>query len=613
MTWRLPFGADLEQDGTARFRVWAPRAEKAQLTLRDRDSRKTVPMERNGDGFFSASARGWRPGSLYTFLLDGKKERSDPASRFQPEGVHGPSCLVDPSRFEWRDEKWKGLPAEDLIFYEAHIGTFTPEGTFESAIAKLPYLKKLGVTCLEIMPVAQFPGARNWGYDGVCLYAAQNTYGGPGGLKKLVDACHAEGLAVCLDVVYNHLGPEGNYLADFGPYFTDRYRTPWGPAVNYDGPGSDRVRDFVIQNALYWVHEYHVDALRLDAVHGIYDFGARHILEELNGAVQAGARGLGRSVAVIAESDMNDARLLRPPKQGGYGLRAQWSDDFHHALHVSLTRETGGYYRDFTGPADWAKALRDTFVYDGRHSSYRDRRHGNNARDLPGDRFVVCIQNHDQVGNRAFGDRLSTMTDFSGQKLAAAALLLSPFLPLLFMGQEYGEKNPFQYFVSHSDPDLVEEVRRGRKNEFLSFGWKDIPDPKSEETFERSRLDWTLPGTREHRKILALHRDLIALRKSLRYSGRMDKRSFRVHADPGNGWIAWESRPAGRTSAAAVAAVFSFSDGGHSIRLPFRTRSFTEILNTEAPKYGGSAGPVRTGREGVIPFTGRGAVIGKIA
>ncbi|MGH7823102.1 MAG: malto-oligosyltrehalose trehalohydrolase, partial [Candidatus Binatia bacterium] len=364
-----------------------------------------------------------------------------------------PSRIVDPGAFRWSDDAWRGVELGGLVFYELHVGTFSGAGSFDGVLERLGDLASLGITAIELMPVAEFPGTRNWGYDGVHPYAPHDAYGGPEGLKRLVDAAHRAGLAVVLDVVYNHLGPEGNYLAEFGPYFTDRYATPWGDAVNFDGADSDEVRRYFLDNALYWVSEFHLDGLRLDAVHAIYDFSARHILEEIADAVHALAACLGRNLHVIAESDLNDPRLVRPREQGGFALDAQWNDDFHHAVHTALTGERIGYYADFAGIDPVAKVLKDRFALDGRYSRFRRRRHGREARDLSPARFVVFTQNHDHVGNRPRGERLASLVPFEKQKLAAALLLISPYLPLVFMGEEYAESRPFLYFVSHGDPD----------------------------------------------------------------------------------------------------------------------------------------------------------------
>jgi maltooligosyltrehalose trehalohydrolase len=513
--WQLQRGASVVSGAGVRFSVWAPRASRVRVRLTS-EGEGEYELARGEHGVFETTVSGATSGTEYGFVLDDNdKLLPDPVSRFQPHGVHGPSSVVDPKAFSWTDDGWRGLEMRELVIYELHVGTFTPEGTFAAAI---PYLRglrhELGVTAIEIMPVAQFPGARNWGYDGVELYAVQNSYGGPEGLKQLVEAAHAVGLAVLLDVVYNHMGPEGNYLPLYGPYFTEKYKTPWGPALNYDDTDSDEVRRYVVDNALYWVTEYHVDGLRLDAVHGIFDFSAKHLLQEIVEEVHAQADKLGRRVVVIGESDLNDPKLIRPIEQFGYGLDGQWSDDFHHAVHALLTEETLGYYADFGDVDKLAASLREPFVYAGSFSPHRRRRHGGKSEGLPREKFVVAIQNHDQIGNRASGDRLSTVLSPDQIRLAAALLLLSPYVPLIFMGQEYGETNPFQYFVSHGDPGLVDAVRTGRRKEFESFGWgDDVPDPQSEETFRRSTLDRDRASRPEHSAIYQLYRDLLALRE----------------------------------------------------------------------------------------------------
>ncbi|MBU6481203.1 MAG: malto-oligosyltrehalose trehalohydrolase [Nitrospirae bacterium] len=514
--WRLDLGARPIGSSVVQFRVWAPRAKTVSVHVCD-PSRNPVPMDLREYGYFEVTVEDVRAGDRYHYILDGEKVRPDPASRSQPDGVHQASAVVDPDAFGWTDRGWRGLPLKDLIIYELHTGTFTETGTFDTIIPHLDYLKhEVGITAIELMPVAQFPGTRNWGYDGTYLYAPHSTYGGPQGLKTLVDACHAAGLAVILDVVYNHLGPEGNYLADFGPYFTDRYRTPWGAAVNYDGPDSDEVRHFIVGNALYWVTEYHIDGLRLDAIHGIYDFSANHILRELAEAVHGQAARLERQIFVIAESALNDARMITAPAQGGYGLDGQWNDDFHHALRTVLTKERAGYYQDYEGLGHLATAMKDGFVYSGQYSRYHRRRHGNPSKHCAPSQFVVFSQNHDQVGNRAFGDRLSSRIPFEALKVAAAAVLLSPNIPLLFMGEEYGETAPFLYFIDHGDPALVEAVRRGRRAEFASFAWReDIPDPQDPATFERSRIQLGSPRDPRQAAMLRWTRRLIDLRTDI--------------------------------------------------------------------------------------------------
>lgn len=520
-------GARYLGEGRTEFLVWAPRAAQVEVRLLA-PGEHLVALRGEERGYHRAVVEGVEPGRRYFHRLDGGKERPDPASRFQPEGVHGPSEVVDPA-FEWQDTAWRGISLERHIHYEIHVGTFTPEGTFEAVIPHLEELKQLGITALELMPVAQFPGQRNWGYDGVYPYAVQNSYGGPAGLKKLIDACHARGIAVVLDVVYNHLGPEGNYLADFGPYSTDFYHTPWGLALNFDRAESDEVRRYFIENALYWVTEFHIDALRLDAVHAIVDPSARPFLEELGEAVHRRAEELQRRIWVIPESDRNDARIIRSRETGGLGLDAQWSDDFHHALHTLLTGERGGYYVDFGKVEHLARAFTDGFVYSGEHSLYRRRRHGNSSRDIPARKFVVCAQNHDQVGNRLLGDRLSQLVSFDALKLAAAVVLLSPYVPLLFMGEEYGETAPFQYFVHHSDPSLIEVVRKGRREEFSRFEWRgEIPDPQDESTFLRSKLHHELRGNGQHRVLYDFYRELIQLRNKLPALAHLSKQDMEV-------------------------------------------------------------------------------------
>ncbi|MBI3805620.1 MAG: malto-oligosyltrehalose trehalohydrolase [Nitrospirae bacterium] len=512
----MPFGATILENKTIQFHVWAPFAKEMAVKLIGQGLPLQTPMRPAGRNCFEATVKEVPVGSRYFYKIDGEKERPDPYSRFQPEGVHGPSEIVAPNAFSWSDAAWRGIPLESYLFYELHTGTFTNEGTFEAIIPQLGYLKNdLGVTAIEIMPIAQFPGTRNWGYDGVHLFAPQSSYGGPIGLKRLVDACHAAGIAVVLDVVYNHVGHEGNYLREFGPYFTPKYKTPWGDAVNYDDAGSDFVRRYVIDNALYWIREYHIDALRLDAIHAIYDFSAKHILREMKEAVGALASELGRSVHLIAESDLNDPKIILPPERGGYGIDAQWSDDFHHCLHTLLTKEEQGYYLDFGQLDQMARAIREGYVIAGTYSPYRNRIHGSPSADLSPFRFVVFSQNHDQIGNRIQGDRLSTLIPFEAQKLAAAMVLLSPNLPLLFMGEEYGETAPFQYFTDYQDPALAEGVRKGRAEEAAQFGWTGgVPDPQSEETFLRSKIDPSRRYQAPYDQLFTFYKQAIALRKS---------------------------------------------------------------------------------------------------
>jgi len=505
--------------------VWAPLAEQVELHLVS-PREEMVPLKRGERGYASAVVDGVEPGSRYFYRLRGQQDFPDPASRFQPQGVHGPSQVVQPG-FSWDNAHWSGLPLHDYVIYELHVGTFTPEGTFGAIIPYLDELKEMGLTALELMPVAQFPGGRNWGYDGVYPFAVQNSYGGPEGLKRLVNACHQRGLAVVLDVVYNHLGPEGNYLANYGPYFTGRYRTPWGPALNFDGPDSDEVRRFFIDNALFWRSEYHIDALRLDALHAIVDLSPQPFLAELAATVRRTREDWNRKFYLMAESDLNDVRLVRSTDLGGYGLDAHWNDDFHHALHTLLTGEQTGYYADFGRLEQLAKAWREGFIYSGEYSPYRRRRHGSSSRDIAAERLVVFGQNHDQIGNRLGGERLSQLVSFEALKLAAGVVLLSPFLPLLFMGEEYGEVAPFWYFVSHSDPALIEAVRKGRQEEFAAFQWPgEPPDPLDEATFARARLDHSLRREGEHRVLVDFYREALRIRRELHLLtglGRQDR------------------------------------------------------------------------------------------
>ncbi|HET9917504.1 MAG TPA: malto-oligosyltrehalose trehalohydrolase [Candidatus Binatia bacterium] len=507
-------GAVVLSGRTCRFRVWAP--HRAPVHVHLLASNRLVPMHETERGYHETAIEGVASGERYVYQLGADKQRPDPASRFQPEGVHGPSQVID-GNFSWNDASWGGLPLKDYIVYELHVGTFAPTGTFKATIAYLEYLVQLGVSAIELMPVGQFPGSRNWGYDGVFPFAAQNSYGGPLGLKSLINACHQRGLAVILDVVYSHIGPEGNYLADFGPYFSDRYKTPWGPALNFDGPFSDEVKNYFIQNALYWVTEFHVDALRLDAVHAILDHAPATFLEDLSAEVHRAGERLKRHIFLIAESAGNNARLIRLREQGGGGgLDAQWNDDFHHCLRKLLTGEQLGYDKDQGEFAQLVKAYREGSADSDKHSRFHPRRYGCVSGDIPAGHFVVFAQNHDQVGNRMLGDRLSQSVSYEDLKLAAGLVILSPFIPLLFMGEEYGETAPFPYFTSHSDGELAEAVRRGRRDEFAAFGWHgEIPDPQNARTFLCAKLNHELRNAGEGLVLLKFYRELIRLRKKV--------------------------------------------------------------------------------------------------
>lgn len=504
------------------FKVWAPLPQKVELqTGRDR-----IPMERSSNGWWRACVESAVAGTDYGFLLDGAGPFPDPRSGWQPEGVQGPSRVVDHD-FKWTDKHWQAPPLAAAVIYELHIGTFSPEGTFAGAIERLPDLAALGVTHIELMPVAEFSGRRGWGYDGVDLFAPKHLYGGPEGLKRFVDACHVHGLAVIMDVVYNHLGPLGNYLDRFGPYFTRRVLTPWGAAVNLDGPDSDEVGRFFCDNALMWLRDYHIDGLRLDAVHALCDDSAMPFLEQLADEVKKLGAHLGRHLVLIAESDLNDPRLLWPPERGGFGLDAQWSDDFHHALHAVLTRERNGYYSDFGSLAQIGKALQNGYIYDGQYSDFRRRRHGRSAEGLGGHRFLGYLQNHDQIGNRALGERSSGLMSMGRLKIGAALVLTSPFVPMLFQGEEWGASSPFFYFTDYDEPKLAEGVREGRAKEFAAFGWEAaaLPDPQVAETFERSKLRWQERTQSPHSELLEWHRGLIQLRREepVLRDGRRDR------------------------------------------------------------------------------------------
>jgi len=580
-------GATYLGNGRCQFVVWAPVVSEVELHIVS-PRELTVPMDKDGQGYHQAVADGIKPGSQYFYRLDGRKERPDPVSYFQPQGVHGPSQVVD-SNFTWEDQGWSGLPLEEYIVYELHVGTFIPEGTFGAIITRLDELKDLGITAVELMPVAQFPGNRNWGYDGVYPFAVQDSYGGPEGLKNLVNTCHRKGLAVILDVVYNHLGPEGNYIADFGPYFTDRYKTPWGAALNFDGPYSDQVRRFFIENAIYWLTDLHIDALRLDALHAILDISSYSFVEELSVEFHEQVKQQKRKAYLIGESAANDARLIKSRELGGYGLDAQWNDDFHHSLHVLLTGEQAGYYQDFGRLHHLVKAFREGFVYSGEYSPYRRRRHGVSSKDIPAHRFVVFSQNHDQVGNRAQGERLSRIVSFEALKLAAGTVLLSPYIPLIFMGEEYGETAPFPYFVSHAEPELIEAVRKGRREEFAAFRWQgEIPDPQDEKTFTSARINRNLRDQGQHCVLLEFYKELIRLRKVTPALANLSKDTLEIKADEENKAIImhrWKDN-------SEVIAVFNFADGGVSIRLTVPVGQWRKYLDSAEERWQGSGSTI---------------------
>ena len=533
MTYQLnkrSIGVSFPSTHHAQVEVWAPLARHVAIKIYGQPA--AIPLKKKAFGYWRLTTDQLRPDDLYTFLLDGRQDFPDPASLCQPQGVHGPSQAVDTSSFSWDDQNWVNPPLEKYLLYELHTGTFTAEGTFQALESKLDYLKALGVNAIEIMPVAQFSDSRNWGYDGVYPYAVQNSYGGASGLQHLINTCHNKGIAVVLDVVYNHFGPEGNYLSEFGPYLTSKYCTPWGEAVNFDDAWCDGVRRFVIENALMWFRDFHVDALRLDAVHAIKDFSPVHILQELRTQVDQLTAITGRRHYVLVESDLNDPRFINPLSASGYGMDAQWMDEFHHALRVTVGEEKEGYYADFDGIMQLAKAYRDGYVYDGQFSKVRQKLFGRKAEGNPGEQFIVFSQNHDQVGNRKLGERSSVLYSFETLKLMAGAVLVSPYIPLLFMGEEWAETNPFLYFVSHTEPELVESVRQGRKKEFADFHSDgEVPDPQSNETFEQAKLPWDRLADEPHQTMLRFYQTLIALRQQLPALAHLDRRQLTATAD----------------------------------------------------------------------------------
>lgn len=569
---------------TARWCVWAPNAARVDLILDPGTRESRRPLTPIGRGYFAVEAESTGPGQRYAYALSGGAPLPDPHSRWQPDGVNEPSAVWFPGRFARDEGNWSGIDYQDLVVYELHVGTFTKEGTFDAIIPRLDDLRALGITAVELMPIGQFPGVRGWGYDGVFLFAPQASYGGPEGLRRLVEACHRRGLAVILDVIYNHFGPEGNVLPEFGPYLTDRYKTDWGPAINYDGKGSDSVRAMVLDNVRMWVRDFHIDGLRLDAADQIYDQSPRHILAEIAEAVCLEADRLGRPVYLFVETDLNDApRFLNPPERCGHGIDVHWNDDFHHAAHVCLTGETNGYYVDFAaGPEALAKAYERVFVNDGNYSRYRDRRHGAPATMFPGNRFLAFTQNHDQVGNRMKSDRYAASFPASKLRLTAGILLLAPRLPMLFMGEEYGETNPFPYFCDFEGPALIEAVRLGRKVEFAHFGWpEDPPDALAPSTRDLAVLSWTWNDP-SRSGLRRLYHDLLRLRRespTLR-----DGRHARARVlDPGD-VIELVRGGAGPEPTPVLRTYLNLSDEDRE--LPATLRTARPVFRSEVAAYG---------------------------
>jgi maltooligosyltrehalose trehalohydrolase len=584
-SWLFDLGATpLPEGGGTRFRVWAPKVETVAVHIVSGKAASTVALQQEGKGYFSVTVPGVVDGDRYFYKPGDGPPRPDPVSRYQPDGVHEASQVVDPRLFCWQDEAWSGIPLEQYVIYELHVGTFTKEGTFEAVIPFLDYLVELGISAVELMPVAQFSGDRGWGYDGVCQFAPQNSYGGPGGLKQLVNACHRKGLAVILDVIYNHFGPEGNHIGDFGHYFTDKYHTPWGRSINFDGPDSDPVREFFIGNALYWITEFHMDALRLDAVDWIMDQRAQHFLQQVTAEVHSFREKQGRHIYLFAENDTNDMRLINPVQYGGYGIDAQWCDNFHHALRALLTGETTGYYEDFGQFGQMVKAYKEGFVYTGEYSTFRRRRHGGPVGERRTSQFVVFSQNHDQVGNRKCGDRLSAVQSMEKLLLVAGVVILSPYLPLLFMGEEYGEKAPFHYFVGYTDLELIEAVRRGKREEHASGVCEgEIPDPEAVETFLECKLDLSQQRVGEQALILEFYRQLLALRKRLPALQVFDRQQMEVVG------LSYQKILLFRRQAQnnGVLCIFSFSNTQETFTLELPAGNWEKLLDSSTQHWRG--------------------------
>jgi len=576
MTAGRNIGINFDKQGAAMVNVWSPLAQSISLRISGRNA--DVPLNKMTSGYWQLLTTQIKPDDTYWFVI-GDNELPDLASLSQPDGVNGPSMAINLNDFEWTDSNWKNPSRQDYIIYEIHTGTFSAEGDFDGIINKLDDLVELGITAIEIMPVAQFSGNRNWGYDGVFPFAVQNSYGGPKGLMKLINASHQKGLAVILDVVYNHIGPEGNYFTEFGPYFTEKYKTPWGNAINFDDAWCDAVRNYYIENVLMWFRDFHIDALRLDAVHAIKDFSPKHILQEIKEKTNQLMAQTGKVHYLMVELDLNDHRFINPIEKCGYGIEAQWVDEFHHALRVTSGGDKDGYYSDFNGIKDLAKSYRDAYVYNGIYSPHRLKTFGNKVDDNPGSQFIVFSQNHDQVGNRMMGERSSQLFSFEMQKLMAGAVMISPYLPLLFMGEEWNAQSPFQYFVSHTDPELIEAVRKGRKEEFEAFHTSgEAPDPQAEDTFYRSKLNW---GTMNF-AMLNYYKTLIALRKSLPALSNLNRKNLAVignETDQTLMLIRWHNEK-------KVCCLMNFSRVDQPINLP-KNEHWQMVMDSADVKWGG--------------------------
>ncbi|GAB4091875.1 malto-oligosyltrehalose trehalohydrolase [Flaviaesturariibacter terrae] len=586
-------GAVVRPDGSVELRVWSPGSNSIELLAKG----QWLALEPAGHGYWSLPDCPLRPGDRYQLRVNGGDPLPDPASLAQPDGVHGASLVTDLRKHAWNDSGWKNPALDQYIIYELHCGTFSPEGSFAGIESRLDHLVDLGITAIELMPVAQFPGTRNWGYDGVFPFAVQDSYGGAEGLQRLVDACHQRGLAVVLDVVYNHLGPEGNYLGAFGPYFTGKYSTPWGGALNFDDAWSDGVRRYFIENALMWLRDFHIDALRLDAVHAIKDFGSVHLLRQLRVAVDELMEQTGRTHYLIVECDLNDPRFIDNQGNNGFGMHSQWVDEFHHALRVTTTGDQSGYYSDFSGIGHLAKAYRDAYVYDGQWSEHRKKHFGQPARTQGGEQFIVFSQNHDQVGNRMLGERSSALVSFDMLKLMAGAVLAAPYLPMLWMGEEWGEPNPFLYFVSHTDPGLAAAVREGRQREFAAFHADgSAPDPVAEETFHRSKLRWELRSEGQHALLLSFYKRLIALRKTEPSLYVLERRTVSAEASETDNTLILQRQGAGQS----LLCLMNFSRSLTPFTLPVCDSSWSLRLDSAAPEWGGSSAAAGEGLSGDI-------------
>ena len=571
------------------FSVYAERQPGVSLLLDLEGLSEEIPMERTGRSLYRTVVEGRGLELRYKYLLKGPGGEAfpDPYSHYQPEGVHGFSQVVDHDAYSWGDRNWPGIEWKKALIYELHLGTFTAGGTFLSAVEKLDYLLELGINTVELMPLTETPGRWNWGYDGVNLFSVNHKYGTPDELKYLIDCCHQKGLAVLLDIVYNHFGPEGNYLGKFGPYFTEKYKTPWGAAVNYDDSGCKTARQMVLDSVYHWIERYHFDGLRLDAVHAIKDHSRPHILEEIATTARALEKKLGRSVVIIAESDANDVRLIKTAREGGYGLHAQWMDDFHHTVHTVLTGEDKGYYQDYGKIEDLEKVYLN-YLYTGEYSHFWKKQRGSDAAEVPGSRFVVAIQTHDQVGNRAQGERLSHLVKFPYLKAAAGLLFTAPYIPMLFMGEEYAEENPFLFFTDYQDPELKKAVVEGRREEFAAFGWGDIPNPEEDSTFFTSRLTPRERWRPHQEQIFNYYRDLIYLRREHPVLKVPDKTGTTVKVDPESRLVKITRRGHGRM----VTALANL--GRTTLTVPHLPG--TEIFNSENQRYGG--------RENMVKETG---------